>query len=317
MKENKKMNNTGFIMTKGTMTMETFINVMKDALASRIEGCTVEAHETRKNNGVVLHGIVIREEKSNTSPIIYLDNAFREYRNGKKFEDIVTSFVETYRKNCLTFDFDIEGFIDYEQARKKLCYKLVNTELNKKLLSEVPHIPFHDLSIVFYVLIDSIPGENGSIMVNNKFMDDWGVDMDMLFETAKSNTKSLLKGKITPMNAIIEDILGDGDHEAEGSVPDNDCDMYVATNRMKINGAAVFLYDELLSEFADRVDADFYIIPSSVHELILLPESPDMDPERIKGIIFEVNMMHVKPEEVLSYHLYRYRRDTGRVELVA
>lgn len=81
MKEN--MNNTGFIMAKGTMTMETFINVMKDALASRIEGCTVEAHETRKNNGVVLHGIVIREEKSNTSPIIYLDNAFREYQNGK------------------------------------------------------------------------------------------------------------------------------------------------------------------------------------------------------------------------------------------
>ena len=52
----------------------------------------------------------------------------------------MTSFVETYRKNCLTFDFDIEGFMDYEQARKKLCYKLVNTELNKELLSEVPHI---------------------------------------------------------------------------------------------------------------------------------------------------------------------------------
>lgn len=128
----------------------------------------------------------------------------------------MTSFVETYRKNCLTFDFDIEGIMDYEQARGKICYKLVNTELNKELLSEVPHIPFHDLSIVFYVLIDSIPRENGSIMVNNKFMDDWGVD-----------------------------------------------------------------------------------------------------PERMKDIIFEVNTMHVMPEEVLSYHLYRYSRDTGLVELVA
>lgn len=315
MKEN--MNNTDFMMENGTMALETFTDMMKDALSSRIEGCTMEAQETKKNNGVVLHGIRIIDPESNIAPIIYLDEVFKDYQNGRRFEEIVTAVFENYEKNRLIVDFDVRDIMDYERVKEKICYKVINTALNKELLADIPHVPFCDLSVVFYVRIDSIPEQGGSVMIHNRFLAEWGVDTDTLFEIARSNTQRLLEGKVVPMSDIIADILNDEDCRAEGLLPDEDCCMYVATNREKMNGAAVFLYDSLLSGFADKIGKDFYIIPSSIHELILLPDVPKINPEHIKGMISEVNSMSVKEEEILSYNLYRYRRETGLVELVA
>lgn len=317
MKENKKMNNTDFMMAKGTMTLDTFADMMKDALSSYIEDCTFEVQETKKNNGVVLHGIRIIDPESNIAPVIYLDEVFKEYQNGRNFNEIVTMFIENYEKNRLTVDFDVKDIMDYERVKEKICYKVINTALNKELLADVPHVPFYDLSVVFYVRIDSIPGQGGSIMIHNSFLPEWGVDKDMLFEIAKANTQRLLEGKVMPMNDIIADILNDENCRVEELLPDEDCCMYVATNREKMNGAAVFLDDSLLSGFADKIGRDFYILPSSIHELIFLPYASNMEPERIKEMISEVNSTSVREEEILSYNLYRYRRETGLVELVA
>lgn len=119
------------------------------------------------------------------------------------------------------------------------------------------------------------------------------------------------------MKTIMENILGDMDDRGEGLLPDeNDC-MYVATNVTKSNGAAVFLYNSMLSGFADSISRDFYIIPSSVHELIFLPDDLKLDPEDIKSMILNVNSTCAAPEEVLSNNLYHYQRKTGLVELVA
>ena len=319
MKENnnKKMNNTDLMMAKGTMTIDAFADMMKDALSSCIEDCTLEVQETKKNNRVILHGIRIIDPESNIAPVIYLDEVFKEYQNGRSFDEIVTVVAEYYEKNRLTVDFDTRDIMDYERVKDKICYKVINTALNSELLSDVPHVPFCDLSVVFYVRIDSIQGQGGSIMIHNSLLGEWGLDTDTLFEIAKSNTQRLLEGKVMPMNDIIADILNDEDCRAEGLLLDEDCCMYVATNREKINGAAVFLYDSLLSGFADKIGKDFYIIPSSIHELIFLPDVPNMEPEQIKEMISAVNSMSVREEEILSYNLYRYRREKGLVELVA
>lgn len=315
MEKTKNMNNTNFIVTKGTMTIETFTDMVKEKLSSHIRGCTVEVQETKKNNGVILHGIRIMEPESNIAPVIYMDDYFKDYQGGRFLDEIVMAVVENYKKNCVISNFDAMNIMDYERAKEKLCFKVVNTDLNRELLSNVPHIPFCDLSVVFYVLLDSILGQSTSVMVNNSFMDIWGVDTDTLFERAKSNTPRLLKGEVMPMRNIIESILDDGDGRGKGLLPDEDIDMYVASNEMRINGASVFLYDSLLSGFADRIGKDFYIIPSSIHELILLPDGLDMEPEDIRGMIFEVNSTCVEPEEVLSNNVYRYRRETGLVEI--
>lgn len=309
MKENKNMNNTEFIMAKGTMKIETFTDVMKDALASHFPDCVLEAQETKKNNGVILHGIRIMEPESNIAPVIYLDSAFIDYQNGRDFYEIVTAVAEDYIKNRPVFGFDATIMYDYDRVKYRICFKVVNTALNHELLENVPHIPFCDLSVVFYVLVDN----NASITVNNSFMTIWGVDTDELFETAKSNTQRLLGGEVMPMSDIIASIPNS---MTEVRLPGpEDCGMYVATNREKVNGAAVFLYDSLLSEFSEKIGKDFYIIPSSIHELIFLADSFGREPEELREMISEVNAKCVEPEEVLSDNVYRYCRETGLVEI--
>ena len=149
MKENKKMNNTEFIMAKGTMTIETFMDVLKDALASHLPDCILEVQEAQKNNGVILHGIRIMEPECNIAPCIYLDDAFIDYQDGRDFQEIVTAVAENYKQNRPVFGFDATFITDYERVKERICFKVINTDLNRELLADVPHVPFHDLSVFF------------------------------------------------------------------------------------------------------------------------------------------------------------------------
>lgn len=314
---NKNRNNSDLLMEEGTMTIDEFIDMVKDALSLRIDGCTVEAQEVIKNNGVRLHGIRIMEQDVNISPCIYLDTMFQDYQNGRDFSEIVSVVVENYQQNRQVSDFDTTFITDYEKVKERIRFKVVNTDLNKELLSEVPHFPFYDLSVVFYVLIDEIPEQNGSVLIRNQFLESWGVDKDTLWEVAKSNTEKL-GAKVIPINTILDIILSDSNEgEEDEKLPEDKIGMFIASNTSRINGAAVLLNEALLTDFADRIGKDYYIIPSSVHELIFLPDDVDMEPGEIRCMIEEINSTSVEPEEVLSNSLYRYQRKMGRVELVA
>lgn len=92
--------------------------------------------------------------------------------------------------------------------------------------------------------------------------------------------------------------------------------MYVATNSKKLNGACVMLYDGLLRDFARKVGRSFYIIPSSIHEVVLIPDTLDMDINYMKAMVKKVNGTEVSPDEVLSDNVYRYDIDTDRIEMM-
>ena len=77
--------------------------------------------------------------------------------------------------------------------------------------------------------------------------------------------------------------------EMSDSVP-----MYVLTNKQKVNGASCMLYPDLIRQFSDRIGKNLFIIPSSVHELLLFDTQ-------------------VRVEEILSYSLYFYDRQTGEI----
>ena len=319
---NNNSNNGGFIMAAGTMTIEAFSGAVKEALSVYFGDCTLELQDVVKNNENTHHGLCIREQGSNVAPTIYLDGFFRDYQNGRSFVEIVREIAGVYESHRVSSRFDTSSITDYERAKDRICFKLVNTGRNRVRLSDMPHVPFCDLSVTFYVLLGIEEGQTASVTVNNSLMDTWGIDTDTLFERAKYNTPRLLQGSVQSMEEVLSDIL----NEEPGDFLEDDFDgipaagggfgMYVASNRLKMNGAAVFLYDSLLSRFADRIGTDFYILPSSIHELIFLPVVPSMDKEELREMVPAVNSTVVSPEEVLSDNVYRYRRATGLVEIV-
>ena len=166
----------------------------------------------------------------------------------------------------------------------------------------------------------------GSITIHSSLMEAWGTDKKELLKLAMHNTQRRFECHVYNMMSIIESMMGrDAEldkevrncfYEMESVYEDDICPMYVATNSKKLNGACVMLYDGLLRDFARKTGRNFYIIPSSIHEVILIPDTLDMDIHYMKAMVKEVNGTEVSPDEVLSDNVYRYDIDTDRIEMM-
>ena len=101
--------------------------------------------------------------------------------------------------------------------------------------------------------------------------------------------------------------------EIEKMKCDDKIDMYVLTNEKRINGAGTIFYDGLLKKFADKIEKDLIIIPSSIHEVILIPSDNGITDEEVNEMIDEVNENELETVEILSNHMYLYRRKEDRI----
>lgn len=326
---NNNSNNGGkFIMANNTInSLEVFADVIKEAFSVTYPDAMVRVHEVKKNNGMILTGLAICDKGTNLAPTIYLDGFFKQYRMGRTVADIIKEIDDVYRQHRVDVRFDESSVLDLERVQDKICYRLVNKDRNKELLADAPHVDVFDLAVIFYILVAEDEAGTASIVVHNNLLQAWGnPDVMELYKLAKANTQRYFKGKVFNMMSVIESMVtGNSDipedvrncfYEMDSVYKDDYCPIYVATNSKKLNGAGVMLYDGLLREFADRIGKSFFILPSSIHEVILIPETFDMDIDLLKAMVLEVNGTEVSPDEVLSDNVYRYDIDTDRIEMM-
>lgn len=322
--ENKQCKNSTGIGT--IRTVRQLAVVIKGMLEQRYgDRFHVTVCEVGKNNGVKLTGVTIREEGFNIAPNIYLDDYFEEYRSGKTVDDICRAVTDVYEKNRIRQNFNLDEFVEFDTVRDQICFKLINAESNRSLLSEIPHRLFLDLAVVYYVLHFQNKGGIATTAVNDRLMEMWGTDEAMLYECAKVNTPKLMKGCIFPMTDIFLEDLGSlfdmGENVDDASscymnISDTEA-MHIATNAVQLNGADIVLYDGVLKAFAEKVGGDFYILPSSVHECLFYPVSRiKMDGAGLGQMVRGINQTTVQPDEVLSGHTYRYFSEADRLEIV-
>ena len=321
---NNNSNNGGFIMTQGTIrTMEAFAGTVKSAMEVTYgEDYRVSVQEVKKNNGLVLTGLTILKKDCNIAPTIYLNQAFEQYQEGRTLESICREFIRVYEEHKVQADFDVSCVTDFSKVQNRICYKLINAEKNEELLADAPHVMLEDLAVIVYILVSKDSEGTGTITIRNNMLSFWHVDTDTLYEMALINTQRLFRGSVQSMASVMTEILSHKlDEESAQEFydmmvgEDDMIPMYVCTNTAKLNGAGVILYQGLLQEFADRVGFDFYILPSSIHETLLIPANGDMDVENLRDMVRIVNRTEVAPDEILSDSVYRYNRLLDRVEL--
>ena len=317
-------NNGGFIMAQGTITtVEAFAGTIKTAMEVNFgEDYRVSVQEVNKNNGLVLTGLTILKKDCNIAPTIYLNQAFEQYQEGRSMESICREIIRVYEEHAVHTDFDVSYVTDFAKVQSRICYKLVNAEKNEALLADAPHVMLEDLAVIFYILVNRDSEGTGTITVRNNMLSYWGVDADTLYELALANTQRMFRGSVQSMASVMTEILSHKlDEECAREFfdmmvgEDDMIPMYVCTNTDKLNGAGVILYQGLLQEFADRVDSDFYVLPSSIHETLLIPVDGGMDIEYLKDMVRTVNRTEVAPDEILSDSVYYYNRSTDRVEI--
>lgn len=299
--------------------LTNFAEVVKYEVEKMVgAGFKVKLNDVRKNNGIVLKGVTITENGNNIFPTVYLNDYYKDYKDGRMtIADAANGVVGTYHNNQISQSVDMRYFLNYEKVSKQIVYKLINTERNKELLKDIPHVEFLDLSIVFQCMVSQAGFGMASILIHNAHQKLWEVSVEDLYRAAKENTQILLGHEIKSMSEVLCGIMeeegteeSDEDYmlEMSDSVP-----MYVLTNKQKVNGAACMLYPDLIRQFSDRFGKNLFIIPSSVHELLLLPADHKDEASEIRCMIREINDTQVRVEEILSYSLYLYDRQKGEI----
>ena len=272
------------------------------------EGGNITINHVIKNNGCEMDGLVIMEKGKDIAPTIYLDRFYELYTNGENIKNIIRQIEVIYEQNKNNVTFDVNILKHFDTIKDKIVYKVVNYRSNEKLLEQVPHKRILDLAVVFYCLLDNEYGRSATALIYNNNLKNWNVTIDDVYKAALKNTPDLLHSKISSMAALFEKcgVNVDGEEvDLKDYVPS---DMYVLTNESKLNGAACILYENVLYDFAQKLGADLYILPSSVHEVILLPKLSMFEKDELVNMVKEVNTEGVAADEVLSDHVYEYNR---------
>lgn len=287
---------------------ELVLKHIRDFLPKEYEESKVEIREVHKNNEV-LDGLVIYG-KANIAPTIYLNYYYDDYVNGKELTTIMNNIASVRTKYDVGEDYDVSSITNYNSIADKIKARLYGKEGNV-IISERPYKIFaDDLAITFCVYL----GEDGnggemSIPITNQLMETWGVDVDTLYSVALQNLDEYR------FNTIFEAMMGlteDMDEfEREMMPSENDETMFVLTNKQKINGAIEIINAKAISEIVKRVGETFYILPSSIHELLIIKDNPEVNVDMLKEMVAEVNDEQVSPRERLSYSVYKY--ENGKV----
>ena len=262
------------------------------------EECSARLHTVIKNNDTRLTGLTISEKGRNIAPTIYLDHYYEKYCAGDDLNKIVEEIVSTYLEYRPGEDFDMTFFTDYGKVKDRIVYKLVNCDRNHELLQDVPYIPYLDLAVVFCFLLKENKSGSATVLIRNHHMEQWGVTTEDLFAQAKVNSPRLLSYELEDMNTLMKRICGEDTMEPG--------QMYVLSNSKRLFGASCILDESLLEEIAKEKHSGFYVLPSSIHEVILLPRNTPDTSEALSGMVRQINETHVSSEEILSDHVYYY-----------
>lgn len=308
------------------MEFTSFAALVRDEVEKNLklsrtgEKYIVRLNDVMKNNGVVQSGITLMREDSNISPTIYLNNYYEAYESGTTtLKTIVNEVVDTYDHNKVSRSVNMNFFMNYEKIKGRIIYKLINTERNTELLRDIPSIAFHDLSIVFQCLVSEEKFGNATIMIHNAHLKIWNITVQDLYEEACINTPKLQKYDIRNMRDVINEMLSEEMQCDEMLYDRNESEqlpMYVLSNRARVQGASCMLYPDILKDFSIALNRDIIILPSSIHELILLPVMGDEDYKELKEMVMDINKTQVEKEEVLSDSVYYYDRTEECVKML-
>ena len=289
-------------MTK-TKFYESVAEIVSEVLGS---GVIVDLQEVTKVN-LSLEGLTIRKQGENIAPTIYLNQYFNQFNDGRAMDDIVQDIIKVYENNQPKNIMDVfktEDFYDFDKMKEKIVLKVINTERNLDLLEQVPHLEMEGLglSVVFYVSL--MTGEQSAgILIKNEHLKLWEKTVSDLLTVAEVNTNRMHAFTIKSMNEVLSGMFG----FEEDLIPDDVPVFYVLADENKTFGASQLYLKNKIREFAKQQDCDVYILPSSVHELLLLrADFPNVEPEHLKQMVCEVNSTEVPDEDFLCDGAFKY-----------
>lgn len=288
------------------MDYKTYKESLKDKVQEQLgENVSVYYTEIVKNNNVKKEALVLQTKGEKTRPIIYIDSLLKTYACTGNIEESKNTVLEIYKRRDDVLA-DWNGF-GWEQVKPYVRIRLARMEGNEEYLKDRPYKKVLDLAIIFVVLLNEKEGEIAAQVLWTQ-MEAWGIDIEELYLTAIDNFRKE-EFTITNMASLFPTELAE---ELEMGI-----DMYIFSTKNRIHGARAMLRVDMLKKFADEKRCNLFILPSSVHEVLLICDEKGICVEGLKAIVRDINRNSdvIEEEEVLSDSVYYYDRGKGEIRI--
>ncbi len=286
-----------------------FLSELVEQLRKQLgTGYRVELHQVLKNNGVVLDAILIIRPKETALLNFYILPYYKEYQKHGDLKKTAADLINDYQQKGIQYN-EILDF-GFERRKDMIICQVINREKNKKLLETLPHDPILDLAVTYHCLIQEGEDGIGTVRITKEHLAMWEVTLDEIRKHAIENTPKLFPAVLQPLTTVLEEFFDLSTIFQEKETSTLNSKMYILTNQKGINGASCILYPQLLDNFSKEINNDFFILPSSIHEVILVPIIPDNDINifKMSSMVNEINQTQVAKEEVLSNQAYLYSK---------
>lgn len=290
---------------------------IKDYLPLENDDVKFAITEKRTNNGGIKVCICFKKEGRDITPLISVEPFYEDIRNGKPLDEVMQN-IASYVQQEMGRDIpnNSQVFLDYDNMKDHIGLRLVNTKVNQKMLDALPHQKIEDLSLIPVIRFLSTEG-NYVAKITNQLMETWGVSADTLFEKAKENAERVQSPVLQGFESIIcERFTGEKTNLLATGIREGHQEeiMYVLSNKDGIDGASSMACPSVMEKINGIFPGGFYILPSSIHEVIIIPKE-DKSPVELGRIVREVNV-NLNKEEFLSDRVYEYNKEKGKIQQI-
>ncbi len=314
------------ILKESGISYASFVDDITEMVKCRLgTEYDINVIKVTKNNSIELDSLVIRQKGRNFAPNIYLLPYYEAYMNGVSLQELTNRLCDATNNYSAPFpEKNLE--LSIKEMKNNVVIRLVNYDKNKKLLESIPYIKYLDLALIFHCLVHTVGEGIGTIRITNEHLELWNMTVEEMKSLALKNTMKKFPATIRSMEEVIGELLVEELNEP--SLPsdlqeeinlfkqetrhlreeNSKTNMYILSNIKGINGAACILYKNVLKQFAEQHQSDFFILPSSIHEVILIPYHNSISYEQLTKMVQEVNLTQVAGDEVLSDKVYYYSR---------
>lgn len=286
---------------------ETFTEDLKEKLYERgIEDVSMSFHNVEKAN-LSYESLTVNQGDNNIGVNFNIENAFAEYNHTGDYAGVLAESTLAIVQGLENIpSVDVAELTNYDVMKEKLSIEVISAETNAELLKKVPHENMEDMAVVYRFILDSNETGRSSILVTNELMDRMGVSHEQLKADALENAPEIRPVVIQGMSEMMREMMGDEAFEMSGFPEEQNEMMYVATVPDKNFGAGVLAYQDFMVQAAEKLGGDFYILPSSIHAILLVPDDGEKAADALRDVVQEVNATQVSPEEKLTDNVYHY-----------
>lgn len=287
-------------MTFNEFQDEVMQNI-KYFLPEEYQNAEVRIHEVDKINESYT-GLAIEMPGSGIAPSLNLDRLYEQYMDGSSLYEVMQNAANELPANTPSVDKDM--VLDYDQAKEHLFVRVSSADDNPDVRAKAPHKDMDGLMVTYHVEVGRTAEGVSSTIVTNELLKHYGISAEQLHADAIENSERLFPSKFANMNDVMREMMGGGPFGIPMDIEDSP--LNVITNSMGVNGAAALFYNGMMDRVGDKLEGDYFILPSSVHEVLAIADNGEMSHRELEAMVSEINATEVSPQDKLSDEVYHY-----------